>query len=216
MNGIFKTISAGFTPPLTNPVKKAIILAAGMGSRFKGLKQISPVGQNGEMIIDFCIFDAIKAGYGKIVFVIRKDVAETFKEKFHHKISDKIKVEYVFQELDMIPEGFSAKKREKPWGTGHAMLVAKNVVNEPFAVINADDFYGYQSFKTMADFLTDNTIENEYSMVGYVLNNTLSEHGSVSRGVCKTDNENNCRETNKQWINKICKSVDIHFATNKI
>ena len=167
-----------------------LILAAGMGSRFGGLKQVEPVGPNGEAIIDYTIFDAIRAGFGKVVFVIRESFADAFKEKFEAKLSGKIDVEYVFQELDNLPEGFSLPEgREKPWGTAHAILVAKNVISEPFCAINADDFYGEGAYRIMADFLNNSVQEQTFSMIGYQLKNTLSEHGSVSRGMC-TVNEN--------------------------
>jgi len=165
-----------------------LILAAGMGSRFGGLKQVEPVGPNGEAIIDYSIFDAIRAGFGKVVFVIRESFADAFQEKFGDKLAGKIEVEYVFQELDNLPEGFSLPEgREKPWGTAHAILVAKNVINEPFCALNADDFYGFNAYKVMADFLKQSANPNEYSMVGYKLNNTLSDFGSVSRGICQVD-----------------------------
>ncbi|AHW61375.1 Nucleotidyl transferase [Draconibacterium orientale] len=167
-----------------------LILAAGMGSRFGGLKQVEPVGPNGEAIIDYTIFDAIRAGFGKVVFVIRESFADAFKEKFEAKLSGKIDVEYVYQELDNLPEGFTLPEgREKPWGTAHAILVAKNVINEPFCAINADDFYGDGAYQIMADFLNNTVQEQTFSMIGYQLKNTLSEHGSVSRGMC-TVNEN--------------------------
>lgn len=165
-----------------------LILAAGMGSRFGGLKQVEPVGPNGEAIIDYSIFDAIRAGFGKVVFVIREHFADAFKEKFGAKLEGKIEVEYIFQELDNLPEGFELPEgREKPWGTAHAILVAKNVVNEPFCALNADDFYGYNAYKVMADFLKNSTNPNEFSMVGYQLGNTLSDFGSVSRGICEVN-----------------------------
>jgi len=165
-----------------------LILAAGMGSRFGGLKQVEPVGPNGEAIIDYSIFDAIRAGFGKVVFVIRESFADAFQEKFGDKLAGKIEVEYVFQELDNLPEGFSLPEgREKPWGTAHAILVAKNVINEPFCALNADDFYGFNAYKVMADFLKESADPNEYSMVGYKLNNTLSDFGSVSRGICQVN-----------------------------
>ncbi|WP_319503436.1 sugar phosphate nucleotidyltransferase [uncultured Draconibacterium sp.] len=167
-----------------------LILAAGMGSRFGGLKQVEPVGPNGEAIIDYTIFDAIRAGFGKVVFVIRESFADAFKEKFEAKLKGKIDVEYVFQELDNLPEGFTLPEgREKPWGTAHAILVAKDVINEPFCAINADDFYGEGAYQIMADFLNNSVQEQTFSMIGYQLKNTLSEHGSVSRGMC-TVNEN--------------------------
>ena len=169
-----------------------LILAAGMGSRFGGLKQVEPVGPNGEAIIDYTIFDAIRAGFGKVVFVIRESFADAFKEKFEAKLSGKIDVEYVFQELDNLPEGFSLPEgREKPWGTAHAILVAKNVINEPFCAINADDFYGEGAYQIMADFLNNSVQEQTFSMIGYQLKNTLSEHGSVSRGMCTVNGNDN-------------------------
>jgi UTP-glucose-1-phosphate uridylyltransferase len=169
-----------------------LILAAGMGSRFGGLKQVEPVGPNGEAIIDYSIYDAIRAGFGKVVFIIRESFADAFKEKFDAKLKGKIEVEYVYQELDMLPEGFKLPEgREKPWGTAHAILVAKNVIKEPFCALNADDFYGFNAYKAMAKFLTESKDPMEYSMVGYKLNDTLSEFGSVSRGICGEDNNNN-------------------------
>ena len=168
-----------------------LILAAGMGSRFGGLKQVEPVGPNGEAIIDYSIYDAIRAGFGKVVFIIRESFAEAFKEKFDAKLKGKIDVEYVFQELDMLPEGFTLPEgREKPWGTAHAILCARNTINEPFCALNADDFYGFNAYKGMAKFLTESNDPMEYAMVGYKLNDTLSEFGSVSRGICE-ENENN-------------------------
>ena len=162
-----------------------LILAAGMGSRFGGLKQVEPVGPNGEAIIDYTIYDAIRAGFGKVVFIIRESFAEAFKEKFDAKLSGKIELEYVYQELDNLPEGFTLPEgREKPWGTAHAILVAKDVIKEPFCAINADDFYGENAYKIMSNYLTNEAKESEYSMVGYKLKNTLSDHGSVSRGIC--------------------------------
>jgi len=169
-----------------------LILAAGMGSRFGGLKQVEPVGPNGEAIIDYSIYDAIRAGFGKVVFIIRESFAEAFKEKFDAKLKGKIDVEYVFQELDMLPEGFTLPEgREKPWGTAHAILCAQNTINEPFCALNADDFYGFNAYKAMAKFLTESDDPMEYAMVGYKLNDTLSEFGSVSRGICGEDKDNN-------------------------
>jgi len=168
-----------------------LILAAGMGSRFGGLKQIAPVGPNGETIIEYSIYDAIRAGFGKVVFVVRESFADEFKQMIESKLQGKIEVEFVYQELDKLPEGFELPEdREKPWGTGHAILMAKDVINEPFAMINADDFYGYEAYQAMASFLTSSADESEYSMVGYLVKNTLSENGSVSRGICKSDANN--------------------------
>ena len=137
-----------------------LILAAGMGSRFGGLKQVEPVGPNGEAIIDYSIFDAIRAGFGKVVFVIRESFADAFKENFDNKLKGKIEVDYVYQELDMLPEGFTLPAgREKPWGTTHAILVAKDVINKPFCALNADDFYGHNAYKVMAKFLISSETE---------------------------------------------------------
>lgn len=159
-----------------------------MGSRYGGLKQIDAVGMNGEAIIEYSIYDAIRAGFGKVVFVIRKDIEEAFKAKFSGKFEDKITVEYAFQETDTPVAGLTVfPPREKPWGTGHAVLVAKNAINEPFAVINADDYYGVAAFKQIADFLTNRCTADHYAMIGYTLKNTLSDHGHVNRGICSTD-----------------------------
>jgi dTDP-glucose pyrophosphorylase len=164
-----------------------VILAAGMGSRYGGLKQIDGVGPNEEPIIEYSIYDAIRAGFGKVVFIIRRDIEEAFKAKFAGKFEDKIAVDYVFQEKDsFVPAGVNAEYREKPWGTAHAMLVAKTAVNEPFAVINADDYYGVDAFKTIHRFLTQECTPQLHAMVGYILRNTLSDHGTVNRGVATT------------------------------
>ena len=165
-----------------------LVLAAGMGSRYGGLKQIDPIGPSDETIIDYSIHDAIAAGFGKIVFVIRKGFEKDFKELFNTKLAGKIEVDYVNQEINNVPDGtFYNVAREKPWGTGHAILMAKDCINEPFAVINADDYYGVEAFSTMADFLINSISDQEYGMVGYQLANTISENGSVSRGVCATN-----------------------------
>lgn len=169
-----------------------LILAAGMGSRFGGLKQVEPIGPHGEAIIDYSIYDAIRAGFGKVVFVIRESFADAFKEKFDNLLKDKIEVEYVYQELDKLPEGFTLPEgREKPWGTAHAILVAKDVINEPFCALNADDFYGANAYRVMSEFLTSSKDDSEYSMVGYRMKETLSEFGSVSRGICDVDENQN-------------------------
>lgn len=163
-----------------------LVLAAGMGSRYGGLKQIDPVGPNGETIIDYSIFDARRAGFGKIVFVVRHDIESQFKEIIGARFEKKIPVEYVFQELNKLPAGFSVPpNRAKPWGTGHAILMAEEKIREPFAAINADDFYGANSFRVLAGHLSSGM--NDYAMVGFTLRNTLSEFGSVARGVCKTN-----------------------------
>ncbi|MEC7945641.1 MAG: sugar phosphate nucleotidyltransferase [Bacteroidota bacterium] len=174
-----------------------LILAAGMGSRYGGLKQIDGIGPNQEPIIEYSIYDAIKAGFGKIVFVIRKEFEVAFRERFD-PFSERIQIEYVFQPVNVDVEGLSLTQREKPWGTSHAVLVAKDVINEPFAVINADDYYGTNSFKLMSDFLIKSCTENCMSMIGYTLKNTLSDHGTVNRGVCKVDEENNLVEVNER------------------
>jgi UTP-glucose-1-phosphate uridylyltransferase len=172
-----------------------LILAAGMGSRYGGLKQMDELGPNGESIIDYSVFDAIRAGFGKVVFVIRPSFADAFKERFENRLKGKIETEYVYQELEKIPEEFPVPEgREKPWGTGHAMLMAKEVINEPFAIVNADDFYGKEAYQSAVDFISNHPSENEYAMIGYALKNTLSEHGTVSRGVCETDENGYLRE----------------------
>src|SRR5690554_1165885 len=169
------------------------VLAAGMGSRYGGLKQLDGVGPSGETIMDYSIYDAVNAGFGKLVFVIRKTFEEDFREKIVKKYEKKIPVELVFQEPENLPEGFKPNpERVKPWGTNHAVMMGKDVINEPFAVINADDFYGRESFKILADFLsTLEDSENKYCMVGYRIGNTLSESGTVARGVCETDENGN-------------------------
>ncbi len=170
-----------------------VILAAGMGSRYGSLKQIDKFGPSGEAIIEYSIFDAIRAGFGKVVFVIRKNIEDEFRKAFGDKLEGKIKVEFVHQELDNLPEDFELPAgRVKPWGTGHAVLVTEDKVNEPFAVINADDFYGADAFNVIAKYLS-NLKENDtrHCIIGYKLSNTLSEHGYVSRGICNTDSENN-------------------------
>ncbi len=168
-----------------------LILAAGMGNRYGGLKQIDPVGPNGEIIIDYSIYDAIGAGFGKLVFVIRHYFEDAFKEKIGSKFDGVVETAYAFQELDAGLDGFTPPPdREKPWGTAQAILVGKDVIDEPFAVINADDYYGVDSFKMMAGFLSGPEISaTEYAMVGFKLRNTLSEYGTVARGVCHCDNE---------------------------
>ncbi len=165
-----------------------LILAAGMGSRYGGLKQVDGIGPQGEAIIEYSIYDAIRAGFGKVVFVIREDIEEAFKQKFSNKFEDKIEIEYVFQAIDSPVEGIEEfPERQKPWGTAHAVLVAKSAIDRPFAVINADDYYGISAFKSMAEFLAEKCSPTKYAMIGYVLKNTLSDHGSVNRGVCEMD-----------------------------
>lgn len=169
-----------------------LILAAGMGSRYGTLKQMDAFGPNGETIIEYSIYDAIQAGFGKVIFVIRHSFAEAFQARFEPILKGKIEVEYAFQELDKLPEGFSLPEgREKPWGTGHAMLMTKGMIHTPFSVINADDFYGRTAYCQAAEFLQNSTSATEYAMLGYALRNTLSEHGTVSRGVCETNAQGN-------------------------
>lgn len=169
-----------------------LILAAGMASRYGSMKQTEGFGPSGETIMDYSIYDAIRAGFGKVVFIIRKDFAEAFTSTFEPKLLGKIKTEYVYQEMDSflgdldMPEG-----RTKPWGTGHAVLCARDVINGPFAVINADDYYGLDAFKKAADFLNNECTGKQYAIIGYELEKTLSAHGSVSRGVCEVDENNN-------------------------
>jgi hypothetical protein len=176
-----------------------LILAAGMASRYGSMKQIDGFGPNGETIIDYSIYDAIKAGFGKITFIIREEFLDNFKSIFDAKLAGKIETDYVFQTFDLKKYGIDKEiERAKPWGTGHAILESKNQINEPFCVINADDYYGYEAFKSMVDFLTTEAAENKYSIVGYKIGNTLSENGSVSRGVCKTDANGNMTEINER------------------
>jgi hypothetical protein len=169
-----------------------LLLAAGMGSRYGGLKQLDGLGPNGETIMDYSIYDAIQAGFGKIVFVIRKDFEDQFRKKVLSKYEGHIPTEIVFQSIDNLPEGYSVPEgREKPWGTNHAVLMAKNVIKEPFCVINCDDFYNRDSFRVIGNFLANlpNNSKNKYAMVGFRVGNTLSENGTVSRGICTTNTE---------------------------
>ena len=172
--------------PATAPT--LLVLAAGMGSRYGGLKQIEAVGPSGETIIDYSIYDAMRAGFGKLVFIIRKDIEQPFKEVVGARFEKRIAVDYVFQELDKIPAGFQVPAgRTKPWGTTQAILMAADAIHEPFAVINADDFYGAESYRVMSEHLQAGT--GDYSMVGFVLRNTLSEFGTVARGVCRVGSD---------------------------
>ncbi len=166
-----------------------VILAAGMGSRYGGLKQIDTVGNNNETIIDFSIYDAIRAGFKKLVLIIRKEHEEAFKKSLTNKLEGKIDVVFAYQDLYDVPEGIVVPEgREKPWGTTHALLACKNVVDAPFMICNADDFYGASSFKTMYDFLKNEANDSNYGMVGYILENTLTDNGTVTRGVCEQVN----------------------------
>ncbi len=165
-----------------------VILAAGMGSRYGGLKQMDTFTPEGDTIIDFSIFDALRAGFDKIVFIIRKSFEKEFKEIFNRKLEGKAEVTYVYQELDCVPKTYINPKRTKPWGTGHALLMVKDVVKENFAIINADDFYGREAFDVMAKSLLKKDKDSyDFSMIAYLLKNTVSEHGYVSRGVCQVN-----------------------------
>ena len=164
-----------------------LILAAGMGSRFGGLKQMEPMGPNGEFIIDYSVYDAKKAGFNKIVFVIKEEMYEDFKNTIGKRVEDKIDVEYVFQKMEDIPVSIDFE-RVKPWGTGHAILECKDVINEPFAIINADDFYGRNSFIKAYQFLKNEINDKQFGLIGYRACNTITENGSVKRGVCEIEN----------------------------
>ncbi|MEN7973391.1 MAG: sugar phosphate nucleotidyltransferase [Verrucomicrobiota bacterium] len=168
-----------------------VIMAAGMGSRYGGLKQIDPIGPSGEIVLDYSVYDAIRAGFGKVVFIIRPDIEADFKEAIGNKLEGQVDVEYVFQTLDNIPEGFSVPEgRTKPWGTGQAVLMAKSVVKEPFAVINADDFYGRESLDVIGKKLAATDVDStDFSMVGFYIKNTLSTFGGVARGYCDVQGE---------------------------
>ena len=165
-----------------------LIMAAGMGSRFGGLKQIEPMGPNGEFLIDYSIYDAINAGFNKVVFIIKEENYDIFKETIGKRVEDKIKTEYVFQDINNVPDGYSVPKdRVKPLGTAHAIYCAKDNIHEPFAIINADDFYGKDAYKVASNFLKNVDNDNSYCLVGYKVSNTLTENGAVKRGVCNVD-----------------------------
>jgi NDP-sugar pyrophosphorylase family protein len=168
-----------------------VVLAAGMGSRYGGLKQIDPMGPNGETVLDYSVFDAIRAGFTRVIFIIREEFAEQFQSSIGSKFATKISVDYAYQVLDDLPKGFEVPEgRTKPWGTAHAIRAARHLINEPFAVINADDFYGRDSFVKAVTFLQSSVADgnrNHYAMIGYELENTLSDHGDVNRGVCNCD-----------------------------
>ncbi len=172
-----------------------VILAAGIGSRYGGLKQVDPVGPGGEIVIDYSIYDALRVGFSKIVFVIRRDIEEAFRATIGQKFENRADVHYVFQELDSdLPAGFQVPAdRTKPWGTGHATLAARSAIDEPFAVINADDFYGQRAYRLLHDHLACEEDENTYALVGFALRNTLSDFGSVARGICTVDPEHYLR-----------------------
>jgi NDP-sugar pyrophosphorylase family protein len=176
-----------------------LILAAGMASRYGSMKQVDGFGPNGETIIDYSIYDAIKAGFGKITFIIREEFAENFKNIFEPKLKGRVETDYVYQSYDLTPFGINKQiERSKPWGTAHAVLAARDAVKEPFCVINADDYYGYDAFEKMAKFLTTEVADDKYSLIGYQIDKTLSDHGSVSRGVCKVDDNGYMVEINER------------------
>ncbi|RYU90069.1 nucleotidyltransferase [Mucilaginibacter terrigena] len=176
-----------------------LILAAGMASRYGSMKQVDGFGPNGETIIDYSIYDAIKAGFGKVSFIIREEFAENFKAIFEPKLKGRIETDYVFQNFDLEPFGIHEKiERAKPWGTAHAVLAARNQVNEPFCVINADDYYGFDAFQKMAKFLTTEVADDKYAIIGYQIDKTLSDHGTVSRGVCAVDENGNMTEVTER------------------
>ncbi|MFD2162454.1 NDP-sugar synthase [Paradesertivirga mongoliensis] len=168
-----------------------LILAAGMASRYGSMKQVDGFGPNNETIIDYSIHDAIKAGFGKVTFIIREEFHESFKNIFEPKLKGKVEIDYVFQSYDLTKYGIDKQiERQKPWGTGHAVLEASKQINEPFCVINADDYYGYDAFEKMANFLNNEVRDDYFSLMGYEVDKTLSEYGSVSRGICKVSNGN--------------------------
>ena len=169
-----------------------LVLAAGMGSRYGGLKQVDPMGPHGETVLDYSVFDAIRAGFGRVVFIIREDFAAAFQTGIGARFADRIAVDYAFQRLDDLPPGFRVPaERQKPWGTAHAVRAARHLVEGPFAVVNADDFYGRDAYQVIADYFRTNpratNAKNHYAMVGYSLGRTLSDHGEVNRGICTTD-----------------------------
>ncbi len=186
-----------------------LILAAGLGSRYGSLKQIDKIGPSGERIIDYSVYDAVKAGFGKVVYVIRENFKKEFQENILDVLPQEIKTEVVCQEIDSVPFNVTySKERNKPWGTGHAILTASSAINEPFVVINADDFYGAESFKIATDFLTSIENDNEYGLIGYKIKNTLSEYGSVSRGVCEINN--------RKYLSSIIERTEINRVESDI
>jgi NDP-sugar pyrophosphorylase family protein len=176
-----------------------VILAAGMASRYGSMKQTDGFGPNGETIIEYSIYDAIKAGFGKVIFVIKEEFADNFKGIFEPKLKGKIETDYVFQTFNLKPFGIDIEiQRNKPWGTAHAVLAARDAVKEPFCVINADDFYGRESYQKMYDFLVNGVSDTQFSMIGFQIDKTLSEHGYVSRGVCEVDEAGNLAEIHER------------------
>jgi hypothetical protein len=190
---------------MSKPTLTLVILAAGMGSRFGGLKQIEPVGSNRESIIDFTIYDAIKAGFKRLILIIKREHEELFEANLVHKIRPFIKVEYAYQDIDFLTSHVLKPERIKPWGTTHALLSCKDLINGPFMICNADDYYGPSAFKTMAQFLLDDVKPYEYAMMGYRLSNTTSEHGTVTRGVCKS---------NHGWLTQVDEIKDIRKTSH--
>lgn len=181
------TAVAGARKPQRVNQPTLLVLAAGMGSRYGGLKQLDPMGPHGETVLDFSVFDAIRAGFRRVVFVIREDFAEAFRQQVGERFAGRIDVEYVFQRLDDLPPGFEVPEdRVKPWGTAHAVRAARDAIDGPFAVINADDFYGEDAYRVLGTWFGRNTDGDSCAMVGYPLRNTLSDHGSVNRGICRT------------------------------
>lgn len=180
-----------------------VIMAAGLGSRFgSGIKQLAPVGPNNEIIMDYSIYDAVKAGFNKVVFIIRKDIEEAFAEMIGNRISKYVNVSYVYQETSDVPEEFKNLERVKPWGTGHAILCCKDAVKEPFAIINADDYYGQEAYKVLYNYLTsmgDKKDKLDLSMAAFILKNTLSDNGSVTRGICSVDENKNIAEIQETY-----------------
>ena len=165
-----------------------VIMAAGMGSRYGGLKQMDPIGPSGEVILDYSVYDAIEAGFDKVIFVIKHEIEDDFKALMQGKYEDRINIEYAFQNIDNLPDGYSVPEgRTKPWGTGHAVLSCDGMIDGPFAVINADDYYGKETFRLIANELKNQKADNEFCMVGFKVENTLTENGHVARGVCQTD-----------------------------
>ena len=198
-------------PPFIKSMKPTLlVLAAGMGSRYGGLKQMDPMGPNGETVLDYSVYDAIRAGFGRVVFIIREDFAEAFREGVGSRFAGLIQVDYAFQALDDLPDGFKVPEgRVKPWGTAHAVRAARHLVKESFAVINADDFYGSNAYKRAADFFTKPRPETDkahYAMIGYPLVNTLSDHGDVNRGIC-TCNDNGLLSGVEEYV-KIERDTD--------
>ena len=196
--------------------KTLLILAAGLGSRFGGLKQIEGVGPNNEFIIDYSIYDAIKAGFNKIVFIIKEENYEIFKETIGKRVEPHIETEYVFQKNDNLPEEYKEllKNREKPLGTAHAILCARDKINEPFAIINADDFYGYDAYEKAIQFL-ENPSTNHYGMVAYRLGNTLTPNGSAKRGVCEVDEKGELIKLTESSVTLNGDTVDVHPLEGK-